>query len=426
MLKGEVVNRDFYMIQTPGILFYNQWLFKFFGVSLLTSLRGVLVFKVLTVLMAYVVARRVVSWRLALVPALLSFVWLAPGGPFRPAPIQHEMLFALVAAFFTLRWIERRTFVDPLFAGLAVGLLAMFKQNTGLYCAAALVFSLLIDSEALPDRLKNAPGLLVSGARRNRKALLAAFSAWRFAPWRWLFTCSARRSGIDALDFCHISGVAHSTQADRVSSSKTCSDRCGRHARGACRCGIPREAIHGVSSHSSLRALSGSSRLRDALARRSRCNGRFWFQPPLFAGPEWSYFRGRASDRAAETGRRCWCDSVFDSMFLESFPRTVRGLIIGSLPIAFVLAVFLFNRCRLAEDATVVAGSKRVIRSPSRLAFAAMTAVMFVLALKLIAPRYVSSDDGLSLKLRANTEPSSNALTESTFRRREPLRWIRS
>src|SRR5215471_18706884 len=53
MLRGEVVYRDFFMIQTPGILFYNLWLFKLFGTSLLTALRGVLVFKVLTVVAAF-------------------------------------------------------------------------------------------------------------------------------------------------------------------------------------------------------------------------------------------------------------------------------------------------------------------------------------------------------------------------------------
>src|SRR5206468_11226831 len=61
MLKGEVVYRDFFMIQTPGILFLNLWLFKLMGVSLLTALKGVLLFKALTVAMTFVVARRVVS-----------------------------------------------------------------------------------------------------------------------------------------------------------------------------------------------------------------------------------------------------------------------------------------------------------------------------------------------------------------------------
>ena len=408
MLKGEVVYRDFYMIQTPGILFYNQWLFKFFGVSLLTSLRGVLVFKVLTVLMTYVVARRVVSWRLALVPALLSFVWLAPGGPFRPAPIQHEMLFALVAAFFTLRWIERRTLVDPLFAGLAVGLLAMFKQNTGLYCAAALVFSLLIDSEALPDRLKNAPGLLVSGARRNRKALLAALFGMAI-PALALIVYLLQHDALGSMLSIFVTSPASHIRLKLTGYP------------------LPKHVL--IVAVGMLAVLSGAAYLErrftglkplifasvilgavvcaTLLPGAAVDNVLFWFQPALFAWAGWSYFRGRAFRSGSRDRAALLVLTLFSiAMFLESFPRTVRGLIIGSLPIAFVLAVFLFDRCRLAQDATVVAGSKPLIRGPSRLAFAAMTAVMFVLALKLIVPRYLGSDGGLSLKLRATTEPS--------------------
>src|SRR5215813_6254065 len=54
VVKGEVPYRDFYKIQTPGILLINAGLFKLFGVGLLTAMVAVLVFKVLTVTMVFV------------------------------------------------------------------------------------------------------------------------------------------------------------------------------------------------------------------------------------------------------------------------------------------------------------------------------------------------------------------------------------
>lgn len=408
MLNGEVVYRDFYMIQTPGILFYNLWLFKLFGVTLLTSLRGVLVFKVLTVLMAFVVARRVVSWRLALVPALLSFVWLAPGGPFRPAPIQHEMLFALLAVFFTLRWIERRTFLDPLFAGLAVGLLAMFKQNTGVYCAIALILSLLVDSEALPDKLKQAPGVLASGARRNRKALLAALFGIAM-PALVLVVYLVQHHALGAMI-----SIFTAAPASHIRLKLT---------------GYPLPKHVLIAAVGIVVILAGATYLEQRFTRLKAVisasvilgvvvaatllpaaavdNLLFWFQPLLFAWAGWSYFRGRlfkagSSDRAA-----LLVLTLFSmAMFLEVFPRSVRGLIIGSMPIAFVLAVFLFERLTHTADETVVFGWKLPVRKQNRLAFGVVTVVMFVLALKLILPRYLSHDGGLSLKPKAISEPA--------------------
>ena len=91
VLNGEVPYRDFYKIQTPGILLLNAGLFKLFGTSLLTAFRGVLLFKILAIVMVFLVARLLVSESLAVIPTALSLVWLPPGGPFSPAPIQYEM-----------------------------------------------------------------------------------------------------------------------------------------------------------------------------------------------------------------------------------------------------------------------------------------------------------------------------------------------
>jgi hypothetical protein len=156
VLNGEVPYRDFYKIQTPGILLLNAGLFKLFGTSLLTAFRGVLVFKVLAVVMVFVVARLVVSPAAALIPTALSIAWLPPGGPFRPAPIQYEMLFILAAIYFTLRWIGSRRALDAFWAGLAVGLVAVFKQNVGVYLAIAFALALVVNTRGLPRSVAEA------------------------------------------------------------------------------------------------------------------------------------------------------------------------------------------------------------------------------------------------------------------------------
>jgi hypothetical protein len=124
MLQGEVPYRDFYKIQTPGILFINAALFKLFGTSLFTAMAAVFIFKTFTIAIVFICARSVSDWKLALIAALLTLMWVAPGGPFRSAPIQFEMLFCVSAIWFTLRWMAERRLVDIFLAGLGVGLVA--------------------------------------------------------------------------------------------------------------------------------------------------------------------------------------------------------------------------------------------------------------------------------------------------------------
>src|SRR4030095_8688075 len=87
VMKGEVPYLDFYKIQAPGILLLNAAVFSVFGSRLLNALAAVLVFKVLTIVIVFICARFVSDWKLALVASLLSLLWLAPGGPFRSAPV---------------------------------------------------------------------------------------------------------------------------------------------------------------------------------------------------------------------------------------------------------------------------------------------------------------------------------------------------
>src|SRR6185436_13849543 len=151
VLKGEVPYRDFYKIQTPGILLLNAALFKLWGTSWMTAATGVLIFKILTITLMFLIARRVCSLKAAIASTTLALLWLAPGGPFRPAPIQYEMLFVMAAVYFVLRWLDSRSVIQLFAAGLAVGMVAIFKQNVGVYAAIALMISILLNARDQAD-----------------------------------------------------------------------------------------------------------------------------------------------------------------------------------------------------------------------------------------------------------------------------------
>ena len=65
-------------------------------------------------------------------------MWLPPGGPFRPAPIQYEMLFILCAIFFTLRWLDSRRGSNAFGVGWLLGEVSLGVQTEcGVYLAFA-------------------------------------------------------------------------------------------------------------------------------------------------------------------------------------------------------------------------------------------------------------------------------------------------
>src|SRR5918911_5054137 len=58
VIQGEVPYRDFLFNYTPGILWLNALLMKWFGVTLLTVRAGLLVTRLLTLALVYYLARR--------------------------------------------------------------------------------------------------------------------------------------------------------------------------------------------------------------------------------------------------------------------------------------------------------------------------------------------------------------------------------
>ena len=414
VLNGEVPYRDFYKIQTPGILLLNAGLFKLLGASLLTALRGVLVFKILTVVLVFVIARMIVPSFIATIPALLTMIWLPPGGPFRPAPIQYEMLFIMAAIYFMLRWMDSRKAVDVFAAGLAVGFVALFKQNVGIYAAIAFGLVIILNTRGLPRSLKEVAGVYVDSWKTNARAHNAAAIGIGL-PLAGLFIYLAVNRALGAAARVFIKGPGEHLQmkftgypppkyaaviliagAAALLAAQYFSRKAPKHkitisalvflAASACALAVPQGAID---------------------------NSIYWFAPFLFLYAAWQYIKsgGDAPGEFAAGNRERGVLLILllfsMASYGEVFPRSVRGLLIGTMPPAFLLFTFLLGRMASLNqvDETPQTRARNLFAPPGRrLVFAVTTIVLAVFALRVILPHYFQFDSGHLPRFQADTE----------------------
>ena len=170
ILAGEVPYRDFHTLYPPETLYLNARLFQWFGVSLYAALFGVFVFKTLTVLFLYLSGREVLPRGWALAVAALSLVWLRPNGPFKAVPMHYGALFLAVALWLLLKHCRAPRAALLFAAGVALGVLAVFKHNIGAYALIGALVVALLDNE----RLSLKPSAWSRHWRRGA-ALLAGF-----------------------------------------------------------------------------------------------------------------------------------------------------------------------------------------------------------------------------------------------------------
>lgn len=413
LLEGEIPYRDFYKIQTPGILLLNAALFKYFGATLIAAYAGVMVFKALAVLMVFLTARLVSPMRVAIIPTLLAFVWLQPGGPFRPAPIQYETLFILAAIYFTLRWIDSRRWIHVFAAGLMVGLVAVFKQNVGVYSAVALGLTIILRTNALPRSFREAKQIYLDSWKTAASAHIAAaigVSIPLVALLIYLLTNDALGPAIrvflqgpgEHIEM-RLTGYPLPKHAAvvfiAIAAALMLASRFGQRRPRL------RLLIVGVTLASAM----ASAILIPVTAID---NSIYWFAPALFIYALWRYARASRDQTCEYSGGRRERGAllvllVFSmASFGEVFPRSVRGLIIGTLPPALILFAFLLrDRPALKEKNETLAVKTRTAFSRSRaLAFAVVSLVLFVFALRLVLPRYFYFDSTRLMRFRAETE----------------------
>jgi len=144
VMEGAVPYRDFHTLYPPATFYLNAFLFKWLGVSLLSALLGVLVFKTLTVLAIFVSARQVMPRAWALAATLSSILWLRPNGPFKSVPMHYGALLLTLGMYLSLKYENRRRLVLIFLAGVSLGLVALFKQNIGAYSLVGLLALLIL------------------------------------------------------------------------------------------------------------------------------------------------------------------------------------------------------------------------------------------------------------------------------------------
>jgi hypothetical protein len=412
LLKGEVPYRDFYKIQTPGILLINAAVFRLFETTLLTAMTLVLVFKVLTIGAVFACARKVSDWKLALMSSALSLVWLAPGGPFRSAPVQYEMLFIVSAVWFTLRWIWDRRRADIFLAGLAVGVVGVFKQNVGVYASLALAGSVMLSgggSTRLPD---DSPRIIGDLIKTNIRALCVGALGVAL-PVAAMFIYLASQNALRAAIKVFVSGPAEHLQtrftgypipgfAALIVAATVLALLVARNLVGK----YPRQRALIIAL-----LLTCAAAGAVAVPRAAVDNSIYWFAPVLFALAIWGYFRaGSAASGAFEGGdidKPVVLALLLFAMaaYGEVFPRSVRGLVIDTMPPAFILLAFLFRRVN--SDSSKPDREEPGAIAPldlRRAAAATVFLVMFLFAVRTVGPVYYSIGDGRGVRMTADTE----------------------
>src|ERR1044071_269785 len=103
VMQGEVPYRDFLYNYTPGILWLNSFFMRLFGTSLLTIQAGLLTFKVATLIVLYLTAKRLIGHWGALVPVALTLSWVGYKYVFGVFPTQYSMLFILLGLILMLK-----------------------------------------------------------------------------------------------------------------------------------------------------------------------------------------------------------------------------------------------------------------------------------------------------------------------------------
>lgn len=144
VMQGEVPYRDFLYNYTPGILWLNTALMRFFGVNLLTIHLGLFAFKIATLLILYLVGKKLMGAWAALLPVALALAWIGYKYIFGVFPTQYSMLFVLLALYFMMKYDESDQTRWLISSGVSIGLVFLFKYNVGILLFGCGIAALLI------------------------------------------------------------------------------------------------------------------------------------------------------------------------------------------------------------------------------------------------------------------------------------------
>src|SRR5205814_932007 len=142
ILRGEVLYRDFFSFFTPGSYYLFAFLFKLFGSSILVARTALVFLGAAYSVTTYLLARRVCSRAsAALVAGLVTVTTL----PFRFMVLHNwdSTLWACLALYCALRWVESSHSKWAFAAGSFASLTFIFEQSKGFGLCLGIVIALL-------------------------------------------------------------------------------------------------------------------------------------------------------------------------------------------------------------------------------------------------------------------------------------------
>jgi len=164
ILDGEVLYRDFFSFYTPGSFYWMALLFKVFGDSILVARAALMVYGGMFSALTYLLARRACSRGTVLLTVYMLTLVCLPY-VFFPMHNWDSTLWALLALYFAVRFLEAPHWGFALAVGVFVSLTCLFEQSkgAGLVLGLALGFGAII----LTQRTRNHSRQWAVGSRQR-------------------------------------------------------------------------------------------------------------------------------------------------------------------------------------------------------------------------------------------------------------------
>jgi len=171
ILEGDVPYKDFWTLYAPGQYYVLAAMFKLFGTSVLTERLWDTLARLMLAFLVFLLSRKLTSNKIALIPWFISIIWLQAihfyGYAMFPA-----LAFSLLAILFLFYYFEKPQKSLLLACGIAVGLAALFRHDTGAY--DLLVFGIMLIAFTFANLAKDNFSLIVK--LMSLKALLPFFA----------------------------------------------------------------------------------------------------------------------------------------------------------------------------------------------------------------------------------------------------------
>jgi hypothetical protein len=130
--RGEVPYRDFWAVYTPGEFYTLAALFKTFGYSILVERIWDTWIRWALSVVVFTVARRVSSFRLAIIPWAATVLILGSCGAYG-YPVFPALLFSLTSSLFLMNFLFDLKPFWLTFSGVCIGLTAIYRHEFGFF-----------------------------------------------------------------------------------------------------------------------------------------------------------------------------------------------------------------------------------------------------------------------------------------------------